>query len=293
MRSPSLRVRRWGGDEVNYNRRQRSEMTETIGVLLMAYGGPDSLDDMPAFLLDIRGGRPTSQELIDEITENYRKIGGKSPLLDITRRQAALRRGEAQRGRAARCALQNLYRDAPLDALDQRHGRSDDRGRYSPRGRAGARPALFQHEHRQIFREAGRGAGRARPARSPITRITSYHDHPLYLEALARRVSNGLATMPPDTLVIFSAHSLPVAHSRAGRSLRSINCAKPRGSSRRKSGWRMINGRSPTRAPDAALNPGSARRSKHYWSNWPSRGTKICCRADRLCRRSRRNAVRH
>jgi ferrochelatase len=59
-----------------------------IGVLLMAYGGPDSLDDVEPYLLDIRGGRPTSPELVEEIKERYALIGGRSPLLDITRQQA-------------------------------------------------------------------------------------------------------------------------------------------------------------------------------------------------------------
>ena len=36
-------------------------------VLLLAYGGPDSLDDIEPYLLDIRGGRPTSPELVAEI----------------------------------------------------------------------------------------------------------------------------------------------------------------------------------------------------------------------------------
>lgn len=53
-------------------------------VILLAYGGPESLDDIPAYLLDIRGGRPTPQELIDDIRDRYRQIGGRSPLLDIT-----------------------------------------------------------------------------------------------------------------------------------------------------------------------------------------------------------------
>ena len=53
-------------------------------VILLAYGGPDSLADIPAYLLDIRGGRPTSQELIDDISDRYRQIGGRSPLLEIT-----------------------------------------------------------------------------------------------------------------------------------------------------------------------------------------------------------------
>src|SRR5512142_2789042 len=58
-------------------------------VLIMAYGGPDSLADIEPYLLDIRGGRPTSPELVAEIRERYARIGGRSPLLEITRAQAA------------------------------------------------------------------------------------------------------------------------------------------------------------------------------------------------------------
>ncbi len=58
------------------------------GVLLTAVGGPNSLDEVAPFLLDIRGGRPTPPELVDEFRERYRRIGGRSPLLDISRAQA-------------------------------------------------------------------------------------------------------------------------------------------------------------------------------------------------------------
>jgi len=51
-------------------------------------GGPNSLDEVAPFLLDIRGGRPTPPELVDEFRERYRRIGGRSPLLDISRAQA-------------------------------------------------------------------------------------------------------------------------------------------------------------------------------------------------------------
>ena len=62
---------------------------EKIAVLLMAYGGPDSLEDIPAYLSDIRGGQPVSPALLEETTRRYKLIGGRSPLLDITRRLAA------------------------------------------------------------------------------------------------------------------------------------------------------------------------------------------------------------
>lgn len=61
----------------------------STAVLLLAYGGLDSLDDIPAYLRDIRGGRATPPELVHEITERYRLIGGRSPLLEITRSLAA------------------------------------------------------------------------------------------------------------------------------------------------------------------------------------------------------------
>ena len=60
----------------------------TIGVLVMAYGGPGSLDEIGPYLADIRGGRPTSEELLHEITERYRLIGGRSPILELTTAQA-------------------------------------------------------------------------------------------------------------------------------------------------------------------------------------------------------------
>src|SRR5262245_11190464 len=61
---------------------------KTIGVLLMAYGAASSLDEIEPYLKDIRGGRPTSPELVEEVKERYRLMGGCSPLLDITNQQA-------------------------------------------------------------------------------------------------------------------------------------------------------------------------------------------------------------
>ncbi len=57
-------------------------------VLLLAYGTPNDLGDMAAYLLDIRGGRPTPEALVEEMTERYRAIGG-SPLNRHTGEQAA------------------------------------------------------------------------------------------------------------------------------------------------------------------------------------------------------------
>src|SRR2546430_8045470 len=62
---------------------------EAIAVLLMAYGGPDSLDDVEPYLLDVRGGRPVSPEFAAEIKARYARIGGRSPIRAHTEAQAA------------------------------------------------------------------------------------------------------------------------------------------------------------------------------------------------------------
>ena len=51
-----------------------------IGVLVMAYGGPDNLYEVEPYLLDVRGYRPTSHEIVQEVRERYREIGGRSPI---------------------------------------------------------------------------------------------------------------------------------------------------------------------------------------------------------------------
>jgi ferrochelatase len=57
-------------------------------VLLLAHGSPDSPDQMAEFLRRIMRREPRPQ-LVAEMQERYRRVGGRSPLLEITRRQAA------------------------------------------------------------------------------------------------------------------------------------------------------------------------------------------------------------
>ena len=42
-------------------------MSEPIGVLVMAYGGPNSLEEVEPYLLDVRGGRSTSEAVVREV----------------------------------------------------------------------------------------------------------------------------------------------------------------------------------------------------------------------------------
>jgi ferrochelatase len=55
----------------------------------MAYGTPESADDIELYLTDIRRGRKPSPEVVEELRSRYLRIGGESPLLEITRMQAS------------------------------------------------------------------------------------------------------------------------------------------------------------------------------------------------------------
>jgi len=64
-------------------------MAPPIGVLVMAYGGPNSLDEVEPYLLDVRGHRPTPAHVVEEIRSRYAAIGGRSPILEKTVAQAS------------------------------------------------------------------------------------------------------------------------------------------------------------------------------------------------------------
>lgn len=63
--------------------------TEPIAVLVMAYGGPDNLEELEPYLLDVRHGRPVSAEMLEEMRSRYAQIGGRSPILERTQDQVA------------------------------------------------------------------------------------------------------------------------------------------------------------------------------------------------------------
>jgi ferrochelatase len=59
-----------------------------LGVLLMTYGSPSSLDDVPRYMTAVRGGRVPEPDLVTEFKRRYQVIGG-SPLVAVTEAQAA------------------------------------------------------------------------------------------------------------------------------------------------------------------------------------------------------------
>jgi len=173
-------------------------------ILLLGYGGPAHLTDVPAYLADIRGGRPTPQALVDEFTERYQLIGGRSPLLDITQSLAS--------------HLQRVL-DLPV-YIGMRHWHPYIKDTIAQMAAQGVRRAvvicLAPHysrmsigAYRQRLAEAITAAG----TDMAIDFVDSWHLQPEYLAGLAARVRETLARFaePDHVKIIFTAHSLPAA----------------------------------------------------------------------------------
>jgi len=177
-----------------------------IGVLVMAYGGPDSVDEIPGYLADIRSGRPTPRAVLEEITANYRSIGGRSPLLEVSRRQVdAL----AERlGDRYRCYL-GMRHWSPW--IEEVVGEMVEEGITHAVGLVLA-PHFSAMSVARYQQSVADGLDLYR-GRIEFEHVASYHDAPGLVEAFAGRVAEGLARWPEgerDSVhVVFSAHSLP------------------------------------------------------------------------------------
>jgi protoporphyrin/coproporphyrin ferrochelatase len=182
----------------------------TIGVLLMAYGSPDSLDELEPYLLDIRGGRPVSPELLAEMKKRYTLIGGRSPLLDLTCAQA----------RALETELNHRFDGKGINFrtyVGMRHWQPRIREAVVQMNADGIKRmvALVMAPHSSRL-STGAYFGRLQEAidelgiEMAVDRIESWYNHPGLIAALAEKVSTALQLFTPiEPYIIFTAHSLP------------------------------------------------------------------------------------
>jgi protoporphyrin/coproporphyrin ferrochelatase len=157
----------------------------------MAYGSPDRTEDIRAYLEDIREGRPVTDEAVEELTERYRRIGGRSPLDEITERQ--------------RAALEREL-DLPV-YVGMKHWRPRiaDAADAALRGRAERIVGLVLAPHYSALSIAGYRERLASvlDGRAELRFVESWHDHEPFIDVLADRVRG------TDAHVVFTAHSLP------------------------------------------------------------------------------------
>ena len=175
-----------------------------IGVLLMAYGTPRSQEEILPYYTDIRRGRPPTPELLAELTARYDAIGGISPLAQRTESQ----RDELQR------QIDAIAPDHYSVRLGLKHAHPMIEEAVEDFARDGFTEivAIVLAPHYSSY-SIGQYVGRAREAATPhgitVRGIDSWATEPAFIEFIARDMRNKLASMPHDTRVLFTAHSLP------------------------------------------------------------------------------------
>jgi ferrochelatase len=159
----------------------------TVGVVVMAYGTPASMDDVEAYYTHIRRGRPPTPEQLDDLRARYDAIGGLSPLREITGAQCD--RLASTLGPGYRVELG--YKHASPFIEDAAAGLGGDVVGL----------VLAPHYSRGSIGEYVERLGH--PA------IESWHDLPEWRSFQAHAIRTALKDLPARTTVLFTAHSLP------------------------------------------------------------------------------------
>jgi protoporphyrin/coproporphyrin ferrochelatase len=160
-------------------------------VILVAYGSPTELSDIRPYLEDIRGGRPVSDEAVEELTERYRRIGGRSPLDDVTEEQ--------------RAALENELELPVFVGMKHWRPRIAEAANRALEGGADTVVGIVLAPHYSKLSVEGyrERLEDGLSGRAELRFVESWHTHEPYIAVLADRVRG------TDAHVVFTAHSLP------------------------------------------------------------------------------------
>jgi ferrochelatase len=185
-----------------------------IGLLVMAYGTANGPSDIERYYTDIRGGRPPSPEHLEELVGRYAAIGNRFPLLDITRAQAeGLAEALGAQGEREFRAYLGMKHSPPFIAEGVARMLDDGIRRAIGIVMAPHWSGMSVQTYVDRVRAALEEEPPGRAAAPSFSFVESYHDHPAFVDFLASRVRDGLATLSEsersDAAVIFSAHSLP------------------------------------------------------------------------------------
>ena len=178
-------------------------------LLLLAFGGPRSLEEVGPFLARIMKGRKPSPEQLERVKERYRLIGGGSPLLKITQGQAdGLEKRLSEKGHSLKSyvgmryghpmieeTMKEILRDGIMEVV------AIPMAPFQSRESTGA----YIEEVKRVQKNIGEVL--------KVSFVVGWYTHPLFLEAIREKVREGLMGFTPEerkrVQLLFTAHSLP------------------------------------------------------------------------------------
>jgi len=173
---------------------------EKTAVLLLAHGSPDSVDEVPEFLLRVTGGRPLPQPVVDEVRHRYGLIG-RSPLTELTLKQAELLALEL--GLPVYVGMRN-WKPFVADAVSA----------MTSDGIEQVVAICLAPQNSRTSVGLYRSALSDNQLSFSVDFVDSWHDHPSLIKAFAEKLRSGLdrARREAGTQnipIIFTAHSVP------------------------------------------------------------------------------------
>jgi protoporphyrin/coproporphyrin ferrochelatase len=210
--------------------------SHSVAVVLFQLGGPDSLEAIEPFLYNLfsdpdiidfpfaRLARPTLARLIASrrarhVQEHYARIGGRSPIRELTERQAAALERELCQTMDARCFVAMRYwNPSTADAIRQVQARP-----FHPLVLLPLYPQYSKTTTGSSLNEWHRQYNDPTPSGSEARVISEFHTHPLYIDAVTEKINLGLerflGTGEPtvdDVHLVFSAHGVPLKEIERG-----------------------------------------------------------------------------
>ena len=205
-------------------------MRDFDSVLLIAFGGPEKIQDVRPFLEIVSAGRRISPERLEEVVRHYELIGGRSPLNELTMRQAeGLRRVLQREGvpTPVYVGMRNWHPFLHETLAEMRDG--------GCRRTLGIILSSFQTEASWERYVADVAAAREKVgAGAPeVSYAPPWSEHPRFVDAMVARAADALAEVPAqenvakraDALLIFTAHSVPVAMASGSPYARQLEAA--------------------------------------------------------------------
>ena len=192
-------------------------------VLLIAFGGPEKMDDVRPFLANVLQGRPVPPHRLEEVVRHYEIFNGRSPLNEITFRQAKALEGRLRQEGPRLPVYVGMRNWHPYlrDTLEKMTagGVKHALGVILSAQQSEAGWERYQENVATARAELGGSA-------PIIDYAPGWHSHPLFITTVAELTQNALAQLPADRRVnapvVFTAHSVPVAMPGTSRYVQQV-----------------------------------------------------------------------
>lgn len=187
-------------------------------VLMVGFGGPTRAEDVRPFLDNVLRGRPVPLERYEAVVHHYELLGGTSPYNELTMRQADALRVELHKKNVESPVAVGMRSWSPYVSDALRALAKNGARRVLCFILAPHRSEASWERYQQTVHDAQAALDESAPE---VVYPEPWHDHPLFIKAVASRTREAFARLDASersrALLIFTAHSIPVAMADAGR----------------------------------------------------------------------------